>query len=155
MNTDPAYNMRGDIAMFNRDVFYQKDYGCVLGKPKRTHRIDHEWDIEELVNQSWRALRQEIDDDADWRAFRAINPNWRKYLTGWIRRGYQECVRRYKGHKAYHLCDVFREITQKVDSYKYVEQGEELHVTLQITEREVKPVFRFFGLDELYADEAY
>lgn len=152
MNTSPASNMRGDIAGFSRDVFFAKDYGCVLGKPKRTLRIDHEWDIQEIVDQSWRALRQELDD-ADWRAFRHMNPRWRENLAGWIRRGYRECVKRYKGHKAYHLCDVFREITEKVDSYKYVEEGEELHITLQITEREVTPVFKRLYLDDLYPAE--
>jgi hypothetical protein len=158
MNSSIASNMRGDIAQFSRDVFYQKDYGCVLGKPKRTLRIDHEWDIEEIVRQAWRALRDEFEYEAeDWRAFQHYNPDYRKRLAGWIRRGYQECVRRYKGHKAYHLCDVFREITQKVDSYKYVEQGEELHITLEISEREVVPKFNLLRLDDLYPydEEAY
>lgn len=153
--TSPAGNMKYDIAKFSHDVFYAKDRGCILGKPKRTLHTDCESDIEEIVQQSWRTLRAEFeyDDPEDWKTFTRRNPNWRKYLTGWIRRGYQECVRRYKGHKAWHLCDVFREITQKVDGYKHVEQGEELHITLEITQREVTPKFNLLRLDDLYAYE--
>ena len=154
MNASPASNMKYDIAKFSHDVFYQKDYGCVLGKPKRTLHIDNEDDIQAIVEQSWRALRAEFEyEPEDWRAFTHHNPNWRKNVAGWIRRGYQECKRRYLGHQAWHLCDVFKEITQKVDGYKWVEQGEELHITLEITQREVTPKFNLLRLEDLYPED--
>lgn len=156
MNPSAAYQMKDDIAQFTRDTFYQKGMGCVLAKPKRTLHIDHESDIEEIVASAWRAVRAEFEyDPEDFRAFRHHNLDYRKRLAGWIRRGYQECKRRYMGHKGWHLCDVFREITAKVDSLKHMELGEELHITLKITEREVTPVFEVLRLEDLYAEEDY
>lgn len=156
MNASPAYQMKGDIAQFSRDVFYQKGMGCVLAKPKRTLHIDHESDIEEIVNSAWRTLCTEFEyDPEDFRAFTHYNPDYRKRLAGWIRRGYQECKRRYMNHAAWHLCDVFREIVAKVDGYKHMEQGEELHITLNITKDEVKPVFNLLRLEDLYPCEEY
>lgn len=145
-------NMDGGIARFSREAFYARQ--CVLQKPKRSLHIDHETDIQEIVDAGWRALRAEFEyEPNNWAEFKRHNPEFKKRLAGWIRRGYQECKRRYNNIPAWKLCDVFRQISKRVDDVKHVEEGEELHIVLKLEGQSITPVVQRLYLEDLYPYE--
>ena len=84
----PVDHLSSDLAKFSIEKFWQGN-GLVLNDMTWRPRHLEFWenDLEELVQETMRLIRSEMDEP-DYRVFRRVNPNFESLLKRWIRRGW-------------------------------------------------------------------
>ncbi len=102
--------------------------GFCMRRPPRTlslaPRDEHaETMIQSAVNAGIKLIRDEVDNDADVDPGFWLQPEGRRSIVGWMRRGYRRAARRYAHTRDWRVCETFRQIEAKVD--KLLERGGE------------------------------
>ena len=141
----------GDLAIFLRERWYQGEMlRSVKGRPRHLDEC-MEQELDTIIEETRRQLRGELDED--WSQFQRDTIDVWNRLRQWMRQGYWQCKRRYRGASNHDLAYAFTEIRDAVDKIKFAEQGEELHVRLSINRNgRVLPTVKRVELHELYED---
>jgi hypothetical protein len=145
----------GDLARFLSDHWHQGGMlRMVKGRPRHLED-DMEEELDSVIEETRRQLRGELGDD-DWHQFQRDTIDVWNRLRRWMRQGYWQCKRRYRGASNHDLAYAFTQIRDAVDKIKFPELGEELHVRLSINHNgRVQPTVRRLELADHYPEDDY